>query len=393
MNEHDNKKNLMYETIPAVIQLNKVPGFDPLKFLRPIISEKTKEKLLKLDLRYQKLWFRLAHPHGRMKVTALRITDQMAIFEAKVFLSRSDSEPASNFIASLTREDTLNYIKEAQETALSTALQDAGFGLQFADVTVGTDGECYGSVIPAVGLQQQEKVSEKMVKESHVLPAYTITPIFSVEKPATQSEEENLPVNERKEVTEESLPAKTSVSESITIENQATVSVEQEEEIESLPASSSETKEESVEQLPVTPVSEKEPVEGNSMESKTIPLASLTAITTAAQTHNSVSMVKETSKPAEDTSAMTLVQSEESIVAPRYTGDMSVEDIAALMTYEEARNVEVDMGICNGWTIGRVADERTPSLKYYLYGYKGNNNILRAAAKIMLDSLTEQKAG
>ena len=63
------------------------------------------------------------------------------------------------------------------------------------------------------------------------------------------------------------------------------------------------------------------------------------------------------------------------------------------MTLEEARGVKVDMGICNGWTIGQVADERTPSLKYYLYGYKGNNNILRAAAKVMLDSLTEQKAG
>ena len=63
------------------------------------------------------------------------------------------------------------------------------------------------------------------------------------------------------------------------------------------------------------------------------------------------------------------------------------------MTYEEARAVKVDTGICNGWTIGQVADERTPSLKFYLYGLKGNNNILRAAAKVMLDSMTEQKAG
>ena len=92
---------------------------------------------MKLDLRYQKLWFRLAHPQGRMKLTALRITDQMAIFEAKVFLDRSDTEPVSSLVASLTRQDTLNYIKEAQDTALSTALENAGFGLQFADVSVG----------------------------------------------------------------------------------------------------------------------------------------------------------------------------------------------------------------------------------------------------------------
>ena len=117
MNEQDNKRNMMYGNNQAVTHLNKVPGFDPLQFLRPAISEKTQEKLMKLDLRYQKLWFRLAHPHGRMKLTALRITDQMAIFEAKVFLDRSDAEPVSSLVASLTRQDTLNYIKEAQDTA------------------------------------------------------------------------------------------------------------------------------------------------------------------------------------------------------------------------------------------------------------------------------------
>lgn len=85
MNEQDNKRNMMYGNNQAVTHLNKVPGFDPLQFLRPAISEKTQEKLMKLDLRYQKLWFRLAHPQGRMNLTALRITDQMAIFEAKVF--------------------------------------------------------------------------------------------------------------------------------------------------------------------------------------------------------------------------------------------------------------------------------------------------------------------
>ena len=111
MNEQDNRRNMMYGNNQAVTQLNKVPGFDPLQFLRPAISEKTQEKLMKLDLRYQKLWFRLAHPQGRMKLTALRITQQMAIFEAKVFLDRSDTEPVSSLVASLTRQGTVNYMK------------------------------------------------------------------------------------------------------------------------------------------------------------------------------------------------------------------------------------------------------------------------------------------
>ena len=60
---------MMYKTIPAVAELNKVPGFDPLKFLRHKVSRKTNEEMLQLELPYQKLWFRLRHPQGRMKLT------------------------------------------------------------------------------------------------------------------------------------------------------------------------------------------------------------------------------------------------------------------------------------------------------------------------------------
>ena len=49
---NDNNAKTMYETVPAAAELNKVPGFDPLKCLR-----RTKDTL-KLDLPYQKLWFR-----------------------------------------------------------------------------------------------------------------------------------------------------------------------------------------------------------------------------------------------------------------------------------------------------------------------------------------------
>ena len=39
---------------------------------------------MRLDLRYKKLWFRLACPTGRLKLNALRTTEKMAFFEAKV---------------------------------------------------------------------------------------------------------------------------------------------------------------------------------------------------------------------------------------------------------------------------------------------------------------------
>lgn len=78
---------------------------------------------------------------------------------------------------------------------------------------------------------------------------------------------------------------------------------------------------------------------------------------------------------------------------PRYTPDMPVEEIISLMTLEEAGKVVVDTGVSKGQTIAEVAERRPPSLKFYRYGgYKGPNNILRAAAQIMLDSMEGQKA-
>lgn len=80
--------------------------------------------------------------------------------------------------------------------------------------------------------------------------------------------------------------------------------------------------------------------------------------------------------------------------APRYTPDMPVEEIVSLMTLEEAGKVVVDTGVSKGQTVAEVAERRPPSLKYYRYGgYKGPNNILRAAAQVMLDSIEGQKAG
>ncbi len=72
-----------------------------------------------------------------------------------------------------------------------------------------------------------------------------------------------------------------------------------------------------------------------------------------------------------------------------YTADMPVEDICRLMTLEQAESIIVDVGTCNGWTLGQVAQRRAASLKWYLNGYTGVNNILRAGARLLLER--EQK--
>ena len=78
--------------------------------------------------------------------------------------------------------------------------------------------------------------------------------------------------------------------------------------------------------------------------------------------------------------------------APAYTSETPVEEICSMMTYEEACNVIVPTGTCKDWTLAQVADRRPASLKWYINGYQGNDNILRAAATIMQSTLELQKA-
>ena len=102
---NDNKSTVMNNA--AVQQLRKVPGFDPMKLLRKTISVKTGHPVWKLDLRYKRLWFRLACPNGRMLLKPLRISDQLAIIEAQVYFrfrppalppnSAGRISPAGNF--------------------------------------------------------------------------------------------------------------------------------------------------------------------------------------------------------------------------------------------------------------------------------------------------------
>ena len=78
--------------------------------------------------------------------------------------------------------------------------------------------------------------------------------------------------------------------------------------------------------------------------------------------------------------------------AASYTADMDVSEITQRMTVDEAKAVVVQIGTCRGWTLEQVAQRRPASLKWYLYGCDQADNILKAAASVLLDNL-QQKAG
>lgn len=343
------KKQLptMYETNPTIAGLNKVPGFDPRVCLRRTKSQNGRQEVLKLDLRYKKLWFRLAHPTGRLKTTALRITEQLAIIEAKVFLDKGDTEPVANFTVQRTVHDTPGglYIQAAQYEAQDTALNDAGFGLQFSDVSVAPGEEIYGSELPLASTAPSS------------VPA-------AVDAPPTPP----APVKEARPVAKEEPAAMPATAVETTVEPTAETASE-------LPISQSETM-----------AADSEPTaESNLPVEKSLPVGNRTQASTPIRFSDHAGN-KET--PAE-----TQVQSTASTEAPLYTRSTPVAELLTLMTYEEACSVQVDVGTCRGQTMRNVAERRPASLKWYIQGYGGDNNILRAAAQIMLDSLSAQKAG
>ena len=309
-----NQEPMLYTTNATVASLNHVPGFDPLKFLRRTTSRKTGEDVMRLDLRYKKLWFRLACPTGRLKLNALRITEEMAIFEAKVYRDREDAEPLSSYVANCTLDATPGglYVEAAQEEALDTALSNAGFGIQFADV--GSESEEYGSEVPvgakaeiAKPVQTKAEVTEPVQKQSETVKSAKADPLDAI-----MADDMPVPEQVTAEVVEK---PKTVVPESVQ------------------PA-----------QTPIEP------------------------------TQNVIVLEQEPPAAA-------------------YTQSSPVEKIRRQMTYEQAQNVIVDCGTCKGWTLAQVADRRPASLRWYVKGYQGENNILRAAAAIIWDSLQEKQAG
>lgn len=309
-----NQESMLYTTNATVASLNHVPGFDPLKFLRRTISRKTGEDVMRLDLRYKKLWFRLACPTGRLKLNALRITEKMAIFEAKVYRDREDAEPLSSYVANCTLDTTPGglYVEAAQEEALDTALSNAGFGIQFADV--GSESEEYGSEMPVGAkaeipkpVQTKAEVAESVQKQAETVKSAKADPLDAI------------------------------MADDMPVPEQVTAEVVE--------------------------------------KPKTVVLESVQPVQTPAEPPQNV-IVLEQEPPA-----------------AAYTQSSPVEEIRRQMTYEQAQNVIVDCGTCKGWTLAQVADRRPASLRWYVKGYQGENNILRAAAAIIWDSLQEKQAG
>jgi hypothetical protein len=340
----------MYETQPAVIELNKVPGFDPRRFLRKTVAERTNHEILYLDLKYKKLWFRLKYPKGRIEKIRLKVTEQIAIIEARVFLDKDDAQPVSSFIAQRNangRPGAL-YIEAAQNAAENQALIDAGFGLQFCDVSQGPDTEPLDAGIPirAAAADIRDTAQEDVVRQAAIAETVALT-----KQTATPSAAAAL---------KETSPEKTADR---TVEAASVPSAQE--------------------------ISKSTPSQSNGSN---VPDTAANAAQSPARA------VLETVKDRQQNAAPACGGEQlrdntpEAPQASRYTADMSVDEICALMTPADAVAIVVDTGTCKGWALADVLEKRPASLKWYLNGYTGNNNILKAGARLLLEMYAEKKA-
>ncbi len=293
---------VVYNAESTAAGLNRVKGFDPLKYVR------STENGAVLDLPYQKLWFRLRHPNGKIRIFIKNLSEKIAAVEARVYFDRADSEPAANCIISgVDAEDKVSVAK-AQHDAMEKALSDAGFGLQFI------------SVNPSAVKAEEKAVTKKAEKPKQ--------PVKEV-KPEKAEE----PV--KAEIKTETVKA----------------------EPETAPA-----KAETEEAPPVTD-----------------PLLSVVNNIE----NSSIKVDEQTGEVIEQHAA-----AEDEPTPVSYDKTTPIDEICAVMTLEDAKNYVIDGGPYNGWKVGTLAERRPVKvLEMIIEKYPTEDNILRAATKLILDSM------
>lgn len=293
---------VVYNAESTAAGLNRVKGFDPLKYAR------NTENGAVLDLPYQKLWFRLRHPNGKIRIFIKNLSEKIAAVEARVYFDRADSEPAANCIISgVDAEDKVSVAK-AQHDAMEKALSDAGFGLQFIPVN------------PSAVKAEEKAVTKK------------------AEKP--------------KQAVKETKPEK--AEEPVRAE---------------------------IETEPVKAEPETVPVKAETEEAPPVTDPLLSVVNNIE--NGSIKVDEQTGEVIEQQAA-----AEDEPTPVSYDKTTPIDEICAVMTLENAKNYVIDGGPYNGWKVGTLAERRPVKvLEVIIEKYPTEDNILRAATKIIFDSM------
>ncbi len=353
----------MYDEVEEIRNLNKVEGFDPRRYMRVIQQEGQAGKYY-LDVAFRKLWFRLKYPEGKSVKKILKLTDQVAIVEARVYLNRNDAE--ENFISNALAQKYMTadgqfgnkFVELAETAAVGRALSDAGFGLQFADKEDDMDPEVTEAPFDA----------QMVAGMGGIVPEGTYMDSTAQETAGDGSEGEILQ--------DDNLPGQYGIEEYIPMPEDVghamgmTPAMQPAGTAQTTPAQGRQTQHPAQGMTPA--MQNRQPGQGS----------------TAPGNARSAAAQQKPGKAAAGNAAAGEGGSRQG--GNEIRRDMPVEQIYSMLNRDSAAAVVVSMGFNKGKTLGQVAVEKPESLQWYVDSYGGPDNLLRAAAKFLIDAALGQ---
>lgn len=372
-----NGKNITAGSPYAPWDLRRLPNFDFSEFLRKMEKPDGKGQTVEMSLDGTKRWFRLACPNGGLVLNPLRVTDTMAIFEARVFADAADRNPLASFTATQRADKAKGdaYIRAAQDAALEGALRTSGFSIMvsFLARTVGN------SAAAAQPSQMDGGEQPAETPEPSPAPARANTPV-------QESAGSTAPTADK--AAQQPKPADDTAPR---------------------PAPVGPPPHAAPRPAPVGPQPHAAPAPGKERPAPAVVNIGDARQTVAAenkpdgQVGTNTPPAAETgpapeTPPASHAAPATAPVPEAAAGEPKpapvtYTPDMSVEEICQRMTLEQAQNLKVLDGTCKGWTLAQVAKDRPTSLRWLQSVCPFADNELKAAATIVLNDLELKKAG
>ena len=354
----NNDSAAMYGGNITIDEENRVRGFDPLRFLEMTANGP------KLALKIKQTWFRMKYPEGRIILRALNLTEQLALIEARVFLHKSDSAPqyTSQVQRMLNEVPGGLFVQAAQNAAVEQVLDKAGFTIRFSNAPTAAQTPT---------MANPQKTIQTPIVQQTAAPAKE-TPVVS--QPPVQPKVEPQP-----DMKAQNAPQQTVIEQPVVQQQMTPQPVEEKPipetvaaPVEDAPVMKAESIKVAEEIIPKSTVKEEPKADAIS-----------TPVSETAPVSEPVSAPVLEAIPSAEASAE---QTAEGTVS--YTTNTPVEEIIKLMSVEDALNYVITTGSCKGWTMAQAIAKRPASVRFYTTpGYKGEDNILRASAAIVLKDL------
>ena len=388
----------MYDRVDEVRNLNRIEGFDPRQYMRNLTGSDGTVKQY-LDVVYRKLWFRLKNPEGKIVKKLLKLTEQTAIVEARIYLNKTD--PEDSYIASaFAQKFVAKFLELAETAAVGRALADAGYGLQFADL----EGEQDPNVVDAPLGQNRGEGSN-----------------YISDMPGTMTEEVNGSQGQQAVPNQNPVMAQNQTP----MQGNPAASAGYMEPAASLEAYMQETSSVAYGMPPAfgggTPVQNLVPANYNYAAGQTVPQGQAVPQNqvrpqSQAVPQNQVrpqgqavqqnqAWPQGQAAPQNQTAPQNQVPPQNQALAqeqiqpvgqapqlPVITPDMTDEQIYALLDYKSAASVVVSTKINHGKTLGQIAIDRPKDLNWYANDYKGPDKLLRVGARFLIDAATNRVA-